>query len=182
MSELTLEIDLDDGLPAVKVEKVAKPQKASERTPLRFKAPDFVQITSVPVGVAISVAPITCLGCGSSHTDHRGIFVRNALSNGVTDLKRISMRELPIYANLPRQVDMAPREVVPLCIDCFLVEKTFREAVSLAAAQPDLFGSPGDSKPVAEIAQELRRMHDEPEELEVADVPQIKIDEDEIAP
>lgn len=148
-------IDLGDGAPPARIEKIERP-KVSEKKPLRFAAPPKIEITSVPVGLTISVAPISCLGCGAEHRDHRGIFLESRLTNGVTALRQISLREAGPYLTLPRRVDIAPREAIPVCADCF--ERNIQQAVAVAQAETEIpvsFGEPGESRPVAAITEEI---------------------------
>lgn len=163
---MELMIDLDDGLPAAKVDTIKKP-KVSETKPLRFVEAMTIQVTSIPVAVVISYAPVSCLGCGAEHRDHRGIFVEHKLSNRVTRLERINLRDIQPYVELPRRVDIAPREVIPICSDCFLIEKLFLDAAALAEAQGELFGSPSVPRVVKEIAKELKKMHETQVEVEI---------------
>jgi hypothetical protein len=152
---IDLEIDLDDGGGIVKSERIERKKVPSFQQP---KAQVIVvQITKIPMAIVISYARVSCLGCGSEHKDHRGIFIDNKLSNGVRAMQRVSLRELPAYSGLPRRVDEAPRETIPICSDCWPDEGAYRTAVASAQVEgePPLFGEPDKPKPVAEIAQAL---------------------------
>lgn len=164
---LDLDIDLEDGAGITRVTSLAKP-RISERLPQRFMEPLRLQITTTPVSVVISVAHVVCLACGHEHRDHRGIFIENRLTGGGggTVFKRITLRELGPFMKLPRRVDIAPREAVPICSDCWLHEQAFREAVAVAQASGDLFGDVGESKGIAEIAHELKELKDS-DEIEI---------------
>lgn len=149
-------IDLEDGLPPARIERVGKPAP-QPKAGIRVKAPEAIEITSVPVGIAISYAPIRCVSCGSHHKDHRGIFLESRLSNGVRQLRRITMRELAAFTALPRKIDVGPEEVIPVCENCWMREDSFLDAVAVAAAQPELFGEVGQSEPLSRIIQKLDR-------------------------
>jgi hypothetical protein len=144
-------IDLEDGLPPAEVVRIEKPKGPNAP---RFAAPEVVEITSTPVAVTISYAMIHCLSCGATHKDHRGVFLESRLSNGVRVLQRKSLRELVPFSSLPRRVDEAPPEAVPLCSDCFL-GSAFTDAVAVAAVQGDLFGEPAAPTPIATIAEAI---------------------------
>lgn len=157
------EIDLDDGLPPAKVSSTRKAPRA-ERKPQRFVEPTTVTVTKVPTAIIISYAPIACLGCGSEHRNHLGIFLEQRLSNGVRILERKTLRELPAFAGLPRRVDIGPREAIPICIDCWHIQRAFEQAVAVATLASEEggpnFGTPGSASPIAEIAHELRNLHE----------------------
>lgn len=153
-SKPDLIIELDDGLPPASITRIEKP-KALGPTALKYRAPAYVEITSAPVAVIISYARVRCLYCGVEHKDHRGIFVENHLSNGVRQMQRLSLRELSQFRELPRRVDEAPDEVVPICSACWLHEDAFMTAVIIGAAQGDLFGDVGQSKPIEAVIHAL---------------------------
>lgn len=156
---IDLELDLGDGT-IIKTERSER-RRTSERTPQRFLAPEKIAVTSIPVAVVIHFAYVTCLGCEAEHKDHRGIFIEHRLSNGVTSFRRISLREIGPYTALPRRVDQAPREAVPICSECFLIEKLFKDAVAVAQAEGEIFGSPDKPSPIPEIAINLGLIHQE---------------------
>lgn len=168
MATIDLEIDLDDGLPPSRRE-VTERKKVSETKPLRFLAPEKITVTSEAVAVVISYANVTCLGCGARHKDHRGIFVEHKLSNGVKALRHTSLREVAPYMNLPRRVDVAPEEAIPICSDCFMDDKHYQEAAAMAQVQSDLFDT-DVGRPVTAAALT--------EKLELIDT--LEIDEEEL--
>lgn len=129
---MDLEIDLEDGLPPSKTETIVKPAKPT-LIPSRFREDTRVEITSTPVGIVISIAEVRCEACGAEHKDHRGIFVENKLSNGVRQLKRISLREMAPLMALPRRIDWAPKESIPLCSECWSRPEHFDRVVKGAA-------------------------------------------------
>lgn len=159
--KLELIIDLDDGLPPVKVETHEKARPTGPGTIL-YRAPEKIQITRVPKAIVISVAHVHCLGCGAEHKDHRGIFLDEQLSNNVRVLSRKSLREIGAYSELPRRIDFAPDEAVPICSDCWLVEKSFRDAVAAAEMLPKL--DPDHPSPVQQIGEQLMALHTNTEE------------------
>lgn len=174
-------IDLDDGMPAARVETREKP-RATGPNALLHRAPEKIEITVTPVAIAISYAPVRCLGCGAVHKDHRGVFVENRLSNGVKQFRRLSIREVGAYAALPRRVDISPEEVVPICSECWVIDAIFQQFAALSVAQGDLFGAPGESKPVTEVITQLHALPPaEPEEEEAEPAPlEIELEEGEL--
>jgi hypothetical protein len=159
MATIDLEIDLDDGLPPMKRE-VTERKRISETKPLRFVAPEKIVVTSEPVAVVISYAQVSCLGCGAEHKDHRGIFIEHKLSNKAKALRRVSLKDLGPYMKLPRRVDMAPREAIPICSECFMVERLFQEAALVAQMQSDLFDiDVGQPRVVENLARQLEAAH-----------------------
>lgn len=147
-------IDLDDGSPPTVISRVER-SKSTAPNVLKHTAPPVVEITSTPVALAISYATVRCLSCGTSHRDHRGLFLENRLSNGVRQLKRITLREAAAFKLLPRRIDEAPEEVLPICSNCGLIDKLFFDAIYAAEAQPGLFDSDGQSQPLATIVQKI---------------------------
>lgn len=165
-------IDLDDGLPPAKVETRVKPPKAGSAKPIRFAAPETVRITKVPSAIVICYEPISCLGCGAEHRTHLGIFLESRVGHGRI-LERRHLRDLPAYAGLPRRVDVGPRSATPVCIDCWMVQSTFEQAIDVALmadAEGIDFGRPEAPAPMAEIAAAVREMAErEPGELPIID-------------
>lgn len=149
---IDLEIDLDDGSPPIKAERTERKRVGTFTIPK--PPPVVITITKVPVAIAISYARVTCLGCGKQHKDHRGIFIKNKLSNGVVAYQRVSLRELVAYTGLPRVVDEAPAEATPICSDCWSDEGVYRTALASAQVEgePPIFGDP---RPIEQIAEEL---------------------------
>lgn len=153
MTQPLLSIDLDDGLPPTVQVRIERPKGPGAP---RFAAPPSITITSTPVAVVISYAQVHCLGCGAIHKDHRGIFLECLLSNKVRALSRKSLRELTPYLALPRRVDEAPKEAIPICSDCWHVEASFRDAVAAATVEPEIFDplSPVPMTQVIEVLEE----------------------------
>jgi hypothetical protein len=158
---IDLIIDLDDGLPPARTEKVSKPRTPSFQTP---KLPPVeVKLTRTPIAVVISYARVTCLGCGAEHTDHRGIFIENRVHGPgpvVRELQRTTLRELAGFS-LPRRVDEAPREATPVCIACWQDDQKYADAVAVARTEGELFGSPEAPAPVKEVAVTLIELAEE---------------------
>jgi hypothetical protein len=152
--KLELIIDLEDGLPPARVETIDKARPTGPGA-LIHKAPPQVTITRTPMAVVISYAHVHCLGCGADHKDHRGIFLDEKLSNGVRALSRKSLREIGPFSELPRRVDVAPAEAIPICSDCWLNERSFKDAVAAAQVSAEIPLDPATPTPLQELGEKL---------------------------
>jgi hypothetical protein len=122
---MELILDLGDGLPP------ARKEIKQKEAPVKHSVAPVVQVL-VPVAVAIAVTPVRCSACGAEHKNHLGIFIEHKTLSGGVVLKRVELKELPGFADLPRRVNIGPMEQIPICVDCWFIEQLFRESVLLA--------------------------------------------------